>query len=593
MINAARRLVNKYIISEELPLDARILNLVCSFGILAALISTICRIIEQVPPFAVLTTMLMMVVIAVGLGVANHYRLYSIIIPLALFFLVNVQFPLVYFTNGGMDSGMAAYFPMGMVLLFLLTRGKIRFFLISSNIIVILVCYLFGTPESGLVAPLNDFQRRVDLLQSILVSGIFIGFVFIFQNMLYEREKARAEAAREDALRSAQAKSTFLSNMSHEMRTPMNAVVGMTAIGKSATSIERKDYAFEKIGDASAHLLSVINDVLDMSKIDADKLELSPVVFNPTSVIRRVVDVMTFRLDEKQQKLNVRIDKSMPEQVVGDDSRLVQVITNLLGNAVKFTPQGGYIGIEATVLTHGSNITPYVLEIAVSDTGIGISDGQIERLFKPFQQAESSTSRRFGGTGLGLAISKRIVEMMGGKIAVKSRPGKGSTFRFTVSLFSPDVQHGSSSNPIPLGIGELPSGEDLRVDFSGHTILLAEDVDINREIVVGMMEPTGAQVDCASDGEEAIAKFLANPQLYSLVFMDVQMPIMDGFEATRCIRELATEIPSAAEIPIIAMTANVFKEDIEHCLAAGMNSHVGKPFDYLTLLRCLNTWIHI
>ncbi|MDR3295962.1 MAG: response regulator [Clostridiales Family XIII bacterium] len=511
-------------------------------------------------------------------------------------------------------------------------------------------------------------------------------------------------ASKEQAEESSRAKGEFLSNMSHEMRTPMNAIIGMTSIGKSAPDVERKDYAFGKIGDASTHLLGVINDVLDMSKIEANKLELSVLEFGFEKMLRRVVDVINFRVDQKRQSFLVTIDKDIPARLAGDDQRLSQVITNLLSNAVKFTPEGGTICLNTQFAGEKDGVCTVRFEVA--DTGIGISEEQQKRLFRSFQQADSSTSRNFGGTGLGLAISKRIVELMGGSIWIESELGKGATFRFTVQLARGKTDRQSLLNPgvnwenirviavdddpeileyfkkiaqgfgivcdlasngeevvalleknerhdiyfidwkmpgmngialsklikgqrddnsvvtmissaewnsiadeakaagvdrfLPkpmfpsdiadcinecLGFGALPA-DDVQAGvtdvFTGHRALLAEDVEINREIVLAMLEPTELEIDCAENGLEALRLFSENPERYDMIFMDLQMPEMDGLEATRRIRAL--DMPRAKTIPIVAMTANVFREDIEKCMEAGMNDHVGKPLDLATVL---------
>jgi signal transduction histidine kinase len=390
------------------------------------------------------------------------------------------------------------------------------------------------------------------------------------------REKER-DAAREAAEKASQAKSDFLANMSHEMRTPMNAVIGMTAIAKNSGEIEKKDYCLQKIEDASSHLLGVINDILDMSKIEANKFELSPVEFLFEKMLQKVVTVSSFRVGEKKQNFTIHVDKDIPPALVGDDQRLSQVITNLLSNAVKFTPEGGNIHLEAHLFEeYGKRC---MLKITVTDSGIGISAEQKERLFHSFEQADSSTSRKFGGTGLGLAISKRIVGMMGGSIWVESEQGQGSTFTFTAVL-----EKGSEDN-----FKEDPAGNDegAEDDFSGRSILLAEDNEINREIVLSLLEPTGLSIDCAENGREAVEKFNQNPGKYHMIFMDVQMPEMDGFEATRKIRA----VESVSRIPIIAMTANVFREDVEKCLKSGMDGHVGKPLDMGDVLSQLRRYL--
>jgi PAS domain S-box-containing protein len=425
----------------------------------------------------------------------------------------------------------------------------------------------------------------------MMQDGQIIGLMSISHNI------TERKAMEEQAKSASRAKSAFLANMSHEIRTPMNAITGMTAIGRSAADAERKDYCFIKIEDASRHLLGVINDILDMSKIEANKFELSPVKFNFEKMIQSAVNVVNFRLDEKNQKFAVHIDKNIPKNLIADDQRLTQVITNLLGNAVKFTPEHGSIGLDARFLGEKDDLC--TIEITISDTGIGISPEQQENLFNSFQQAEITTTRRFGGTGLGLAISKSIVEMMGGSIRVKSEQGKGSVFIITIkagkSGYANDVINGLP--PVEQNVKE---GEpDLDGLFAGHHILLVEDVEINREIVLSLLEPTKLEIDCAENGAEAVRKFSEAQDAYKLIFMDIQMPEMDGYDATRRIRAIEAERNAGANkgaespkgVPIIAMTANVFREDIEKCIEAGMNDHVGKPLNLDEVLEKLKSYL--
>jgi signal transduction histidine kinase/DNA-binding response OmpR family regulator len=679
------------------------------------------------------------------------------------------------------------------------------------------------------LAASGDFSKRIAVseVDEFGVMEVRLNKMMDHMSELYS-QSVRMKDAAEAASRS---KSDFLSNMSHEIRTPINAIMGMTAIGKSAGEIGRKDYAFEKIGDASTHLLGVINDILDMSKIEANKLELYSSEFNFEKMLQKVVSIINFRVDEKRQDFTVHIDSLVPRNLVGDDQRLSQVIVNLLTNAVKFTPEKGSIHLGASLL--GEERGQCTLRIKVTDTGIGISEDQQALLFTSYQQADSSTSRNFGGTGLGLAISKRIVEMMGGNIWIESELGKGSTFAFTIQAArgaetprqgiyargagrgggggdirlmavddAPDIleyfqeiasglrvscdtargaeearrlierngaydiyfvdwrmpgidgvelariiksmgadasvvvmisaaelggveaearaagvdkflpkplfpsmiedcineclggsaapgggeggagarggesaggagkaggenvgkaggggaggaggaggesagsagkaggggegageasgkaggesarggsgdgfggggsaagrPEGSAANAASAesakraaGVESAASGGESAAEGEGASesaggggasgaaaraecgrILLVEDIEVNREIVKALLEPVSPLIDCAEDGEQALEIYGRSPDAYAIIFMDVQMPVMDGYEATRRIRALAS--PRARSVPIVAMTANVFREDIEKCLESGMDDHVSKPLD--------------
>jgi CheY-like chemotaxis protein len=487
----------------------------------------------------------------------------------------------------------------------------------------------------------------------------------------------------------------------------------MTAIGKNSTEMERKDYALNKIEDAAVHLLSVINDVLDISKIEANKLELSPVEFNFERMLQKIVNIINFRMDERHQKFTINIDRKIPRFVIGDDHRLSQVILNLLSNAVKFSPERGEVDLNITLVEEKDGICK--LRTTVSDNGIGISPEQRDKLFSAFQQADSGITREFGGTGLGLSISKHIVELMDGEIWAESELGKGSMFIFTVklergvknvaSMLSPGIkwenmrilvvddepevyayfkdlfgQLGLNCNgaadgfeacrimeetgsfdiyfvdwrmpgmdgieltrkikahdkdrpsvvvmissadwavikdmALDAGVSKyllkplfssaiidcineclgLADGDDEETEagvggrFAGKKLLVAEDVEINREIIVSLLEDTGISIDCAQNGLEAVEMIVAAPDKYDAVLMDVQMPKMDGLEATRLIR--AVNVQRLAKLPIIAMTAHVFKSDIEECLKAGMNDHIGKPIDIDDVMKKLHKYLH-
>jgi len=425
----------------------------------------------------------------------------------------------------------------------------------------------------------SDMSRNysLELRQSVTkskndgeVSGVLMVMVDITDLAL---EKNRAEIA-------SRAKSDFLAKMSHELRTPMNAVMSMASLGVAAENIERKDYCLKKITDASHHLLDVINDVLDMSKIEAEKFELSILEFDFEKLLQRIEGIINFRTEEKKQQFDIELDRSIPNYLIGDDHKLAQVLLNLLGNAIKFTPEQGKITLKTELF--GEENGYVALKVTVMDTGIGISEEKIESIFSPFQQAESGTSRAYGGTGLGLAISKNIVEMMDGEIWIESGVGKGTNVCFIVKLMRGTGSADKSDE------SDLPQVEDITGVLKGFRVLLVEDMEINREIVLAVLEPTEAKIECATNGAEAVDIFRQDPELYDMILMDLQMPVMDGYEATKAIRR--TEHPNAKNIPIVAMTANVFKEDVNRTRDVGMNGHLGKPIDFGELIDMMRRY---
>lgn len=536
-------------------------------------------------------------------------------------------------------------------------------------------------------------------------AGMLIGSAVLRHDMM-----ENLLTAKEAALAASRAKSDFLSRMSHEIRTPMHAIIGMTAIAKRTEDVPRMQYCLDKIDAASHQLLELINDVLDMSKIEANKLTLTENEFSFEQMLQNVLHVINVKIEEKNLELSVELLKMFERTVIADELRLSQVLINLLDNAAKFTPENGPIAVRIDYTAGAGDAA--TLHVEVRDGGIGISAAQQEKLFTAFEQADGGTTRQYGGSGLGLVICKSIVRLMGGDIHVESELGKGSCFAFDVNIRfgaqlalarrmpppgvkphvlivddSEDALDYLSSIVAPLaGICDIAqdgqqalklaraameagapydialvdwrmpgmngtetvaemkkiTGEhttfimisvadktdveqDIKLlgvryflskpilpstlqdticmvmegthkdekprgyDWAGKCILLVEDIAVNREVVLGILEDTGVVIECACDGVEAVELFSVNGDRYDLVLMDIQMPRMDGLDATRGIR--ASKNPGSRNVPIIAMTANAFKEDVDLCLAAGMDGHIAKPVDMDELYRTLAMYL--
>lgn len=393
-------------------------------------------------------------------------------------------------------------------------------------------------------------------------------------SMLRNEMTANLMRTKEEALSNARAKTDFLAVMSHEIRTPINAITGMSNIARMTDNKEKITDCLNHIDVASRQLLLLINDILDMSKIEAGKLELASEPFVLASLLRNVKTITDVRAEEKKQSFTIELAQDLPEVLVGDEMRLSQVLLNLLSNAVKFTPKGGNIYLQAAQ-TSCSQEGYAALVLRVSDTGIGIESEDVDRIFSKFEQADRGTSRRFGGTGLGLSITRNIVALMGGDIEVSSKPGKGSQFTVRICL-----QQGSHEMLLP----QTGTGANTQ-SFAGYRALLVEDIEINREIVADLLEHTGLEIDMAENGQVALEMFMAAPGRYNIILMDIHMPVKDGYTATRELREL--DLPEARSIPIIAMTANAFSEDVQRCLEAGMNGHLAKPVDVEALTQTI------
>ncbi len=515
---------------------------------------------------------------------------------------VNFFYPVLFWfdDSGAYHAGAARYLTLAIqILMFLLTSvhtlritarasGKVRLRHRTIGWFGIAMILLIGIQLFYPLLPLYamGYMLGTCLLHSFVVEDEKEDYrreleEAVARERLQRQELTESREALKDALAEAEyasrAKTNFLNNMSHDIRTPMNAIVGFTALASSHLDEREmvKDY-LEKITVSSQHLLSLINDVLDMSRIESGKMALEESEVHLPDMIRDLRAIVQPSVEAKQQELLIDTQDMIHEDIVIDRLRLNQIFLNLLSNAVKFTPGGGTISlrvVEKPAMTE--DLTTFAFHI--KDTGIGMSTDFASTIFDPFTREKTSTVSGIQGTGLGMAITKSIVDMMGGTITVSSEVGRGTEFVVTIPCRLSRATEKNAPEAAPA---------EEKPDFAGRRILLAEDNEMNRMIAEAILTEQGFALDLAPNGEQAVAMVSEAPAgTYDVILMDIQMPVMDGYEAARQIRALAD--PQKAKIPIVAVTANAFEEDRKLALSAGMNGHLAKPYDIPAMLETL------
>ena len=443
--------------------------------------------------------------------------------------------------------------------------------------LILLVLFLLGYLMVGLTGKPDIIMAGILFGGSIFVAIIVRTLERVTEHLL---ETGRLEAELKAAEESSRAKTAFLSNMSHEIRTPMNAIIGIDAIALRDPELKPETREqLEKIDSSAQHLLALINDVLDMSRIETGQMLLRNEPFSMEEVLDQVGSIIQSQCDDKGISFESEVrgrkeeaSKAHGPCCMGDSMKVRQVLINILGNAVKFTPEGGKVTFltEAEGCCAGGTGDSCRVKFVISDTGAGMDEEYLPKIFDAFSQEDDSSTNKYGGSGLGMAITKRLVDMMGGTIEVTSRKGEGTTFTVGLEFAPVDPETAAAEN-------EEVSAE-RNISLTGRRILFAEDVDINAEILADLLEMEGAEPERAGNGKKAVDMFAASePGYYDAILMDMRMPVMDGLEATRTIRSM--DRADAKTIPVIALTANAFYADVRKCLEAGMNDHLSKPVD--------------
>jgi signal transduction histidine kinase/ActR/RegA family two-component response regulator len=591
--------LKRYLLSYDIPLQGRIFNIIMLLCVVAGLVGFFSTLFMTVSPILAFIVLLLPVISILLMRYVNRtfqYRLGSIII-IVLFGFIGM--PFIFCVSGGAESGMPTYIVLGGVVTFMLFKGRdcavmVGLYLIV-NIGVIRLTYVY--PEL-----LNTIEAKSDLYSDIAigvaVSSIALGLMIRFYGSIYDDANRRAEIA-------LKAKDEFLANISHEIRTPMNAIVGLTEIELRKKHNEETISSFEKIYSSAMSLLGIINDVLDISKIESGKFAILSDNYAVASMINDTVNLNVIRIGSKRINFKLAVDENLPALMYGDELRIKQILNNLLSNAFKYTEEGEVIlSVKSSPAeAHGIDRNEYGdhgvrLTFAVEDTGRGIPAEKVKELFSKYNKIEDSSSHTIEGTGLGLFITKSLAELMNGNITVESTMDKGSKFTVEVlqkrigdNVIGTDVarsleqfsyKSGASRDNADFVYEEMPYGR----------ILVVDDIEINLEVAAGMMMPYGMTVDKVASGEETIELVRSGAPRYDLIFMDHMMPGLDGVETVRIIRDdLGRDSEYARTVPIIALTANAIVGNEEMFIENGFQGMLAKPIDVRKLDEVLRKWV--
>ncbi len=579
-MSGLKRFFKKFF-QESFDIQHRLLNIILLSGMLGIVLSCISSIFLGFDPFSYLLIGICLVFFVFTLWVANGLKKPQLAVIILSIITNNIILPLLYLYSGGMKSGIPIWCLMGLIFSVMLLKGKKAYIILSINLLGFLTAVFISYKFPQFLITIDSIKFiYIDMVIAVVMVASIFTLIFKYQAYVYEKQKKEILNAYKEAQKATNAKSEFLSKISHDIRTPVNAVVGYTEIAKrNINDTEKLKDAFNKISIASNHLLNLIDEVLDMSKIESGKAyKIEEEVCHLSDLVDEVTRLMQKEISDKNLKVHTNFSFMDDGVVSCDRLHLSQILLNLLCNAIKYSYPEKNIFIDVVQFTSDDESNS-IYEFHVKDEGCGINQDYLDKIFIPFEREKTALNNAVAGTGLGLAITKSLVEMLHGTIEVSSELGKGAEFVVTLPLAVPDLT-------------ELEEDEDTMVyDFHGKRILIVDDDDMSREITCDALKEVGAEVEEARDGSFAIEKInISTPGFYDLVIMDVHMPVIDGCEATKIIRGLKTK--ELAEIPIIAMTANAFPEDKKRAFNSGVNAYLIKPVKINDLVKVLKLILH-
>jgi len=578
-----KKFVKKYI-SPELPMRLCVFNMMSVIGIVGGCVSILTTYLMKIGNGQVYSVIVAVVMLVFLLYLANSRKKLNLASILLCSIIGFIVFPIMFINGGGIYSGMPIWFMLVLVFVSILIEGKIRFIICGLLMLtyVGLIAFAYRYPEE-----LSYFETEqmvfMDIGQSVIFVGITILAIISFQLYMYDlamkktEEAAReAEKAKEEAISANTAKSNFLANMSHEIRTPLGVIIGMNEmIQRDSNQQSVLDYS-KDVNDSAKSLLSIINDILDFSKIESGKMSIVENEYEPASFVASIQEIAKIKSEEKGIVFETKIDRTLPSKLWGDDLKIKQCLTNLISNAFKYTEKGKIV-FELTCKNEGDNA---ILTFSVSDTGRGIKEDEMDKLFVSFVRLEESKNRAIQGTGLGLNITAHFIEMMNGKLEVESKYGEGSKFYFTIS------QKIIDSTPIAFEKKEeIQKANTTGAVYPEAHVLVVDDSKVNLKVFSSLLKKTQINVDTAGSGFEAIEK-VRNTH-YDMIFMDHMMPDMDGVETFKKLREEDL----VKDIPVIMLTANAIVGMKEFFLNEGFTDYLSKPIEFAKLETVLAKYL--